>query len=381
MSEKNILHFGLLGSFSYEKQTLKAGRKALSFLQYLIVNHERNISAEELIEEFWPEHSNDPANALRRMLFKVRDLLKEMYPEQGELLLTLSGCYAWKQDVCLELDIKQFETACLEAAKKEGEERREALLLAVSFYKGDFLPANDSQWALGPRQYYRALYLDACKTLLPLLKKKEQWIEMLSICEQAYRIDFTEEEFMVSQMQALIAMGQPEQAMERYESFRNRLLEEFQTEPSSHVEQLYTLAAGLRKKDMGVSDIFGILREKSEGKAFFCSFEMFRGIVTLERRHLARSKGNSTLVIVRLGRGAVSVTDVRRLERVLLDSLREGDPVARLEAGAYILMLTGANVEHTQMVISRLDRTFHKTYRHSRADITYHIAELPFEDK
>lgn len=380
MSEKTNLYFELLGAFSYKGQALKAGRKALSFLQYLIVHHTRSISAEELIEEFWPEDSNAPTGALRRMLCKVRALLEEMCPEQDNLLQTLPGCYIWSPDVCLELDVEQFEKACLEAGKKTGEEKEEALLLAVSLYKGDFLAANDSKWVMAPRQYYRALYLDACRTLLPLLEKKENWIKLLGVCEQAYKIDFAVEEFTICQMQALIAMGQPEQAIEKYEIFRSRMLEELQAEPSGRMEQIYTLAAGLNKKDVGISDIFQLLREaENEDKAFFCTFDIFRSIVTLERRHLSRTKGSSTLVIVRLGRRAVPGTDVRRLERILLEGLRAGDPVARLEAGAYIFMLTGASEENAQLVMGRLDRTFHKTYRHSKADISYHMATLSAE--
>lgn len=351
----------------------------MSFLQYLIVHHERNISAEELIEEFWPERSNAPGSALRRMLFKTRDLLKEAYPAYGELLLTLPGCYAWNPEICLELDTKRFETACMEGAKKEGEEQMEALLLAVSLYKGDFLSANDSSWVLGPRQYYRALYLEACRTLLPLLEKREKWTEILGICEQALRIDFAVEDFMVCQMQALISLGLPEQAMGKYILFRNRMLEEFQTEPSNRAERLYTLAAGMRKRNAGIPGIFASLNDgEAEERAFFCTFEMFKSIVTLERRHLSRSKGDSTLVVVKLGQSDY-VTDMRRLERVLLAGLRADDSVARLEAGSYILMLKGANVEKAQLVISRLDRTFHKTYRHSSANITYHISALSME--
>ena len=381
VSEKKILHFELLGTFSCEGIALKAGRKVLAFLQYLIVHHERNISVGELIEEFWPEHSDAPANALRRILFRARALLKEVYPEEEDILLTLPGCYAWNQDVCVELDAKQFETAFLEAGKKKGEEQLKALLFAVSLYRGDFLQANDSGWAIGLRQYYRTLYLDACKVLLPLLEKKEQWIEILDICEQARRIDFALEDFVIYQMQALIALGQPDQALEKYELFRSRLFEEFQTEPSKHVEQVCMLARGLHKKEMVISDIFRLLKEEEpEEKAFFCTFEMFRCIVALERRHLSRSNGTSTLVVVRLGQGAVPATDGRRLERILLEGLRAGDPVARLEAGSYIFMLSDTDVEKAQLVTSRLDRNFYKTYRHSKANITYHIANIPFEE-
>ncbi|MDE6959782.1 MAG: hypothetical protein K2P27_02860 [Lachnospiraceae bacterium] len=381
VNERKSLHFELLGSFSCEGAVLKSGRKVLSFLQYLIVHHERNISAAELIEEFWPERSDTPANALRRMLLRARNLLRELYPYQEELLLTLPGCYAWNPEVSLELDIKQFEDACLEAGRKKGTEQVESLLRAVSLYKGDFLSANDSRWVAGPRQYYRTLYLDACKTLLPLLEQEERWIEMMLIGEQAYEIDFSVEDFTFCQMQALIALNQPEQAVEKYENFRNRMLEEFQIEPSDRVEKLCSLAAGVRNEDLGISEIFELLSEEDPGKrAFFCSFEMFQNIVSLERRHLLRSKGNAMLIIVRLGQGAVPAADVRRLERILLEGLRAGDPVARLETGSYIFLLTGADAENAQMVVSRLDRAFHKIYRRSQAHMTYHMEALSFED-
>ena len=378
MDEKIVLRFELLGSFSYEGRSLKSGRKALSFLQYLIVHHGRSISAEELIEEFWPERSSAPANALRRMLCKVRDLLKEMYPERNELLLTLPGCYIWNPECALELDTEQFEAACLKAGRRNGEkEQIDALLLAASLYKGDFLPANDSRWVLGLRQYYRALYLDVCKRLLPLLEKKEMWLEMLGVCEQACQVDYTVEEFTICQMQALIALEQPEQAVEKYEAYRKWMLEELQAEPSDRAEQVGALAAGLRKRDIGIPDIFRLLcEEEAEGRAFFCSFEMFRSIVSLEKRHLSRSGMRSSLVIASLGCGAVPGTDARRLERVLMEGLRAGDPVARLGAGAYILLLTGADMENARLVVSRLDCAFHRIYRHSRASVTYHIEEL-----
>jgi len=386
---KKVLYFELLGSFSYGDEesrscgsALKAGRKALSFLQYLIVNHDRNISSEELIERFWTERSQAPANALRNMLFKVRNLLKQMFPGCPDLLLTLPGCYVWNPDVRLELDTERLERACLEARKSSGEEQLRQLLLAVSFYRGDFLSANDSEWALTLRQYYRVFYVDVCRTILPLLHKKESWIEILEICEQGYKTDFAVEEFTVYAMQALIALGQPEQAIEKYEMFRESVYQEFGISPGSRVEQLYILAVGLRKKDMGIPDIFRLVCEEDpEQSAFFCTFEMFQNFVALEKRHLARSGQTSSLAIVSLGNGAVPDTDVRRLERVLLEQLRAGDPVARLEAGSYIFMLTGAGVEHARLVISRIDRTFHKTYRRSRASITYHISALPSEKK
>lgn len=222
MEERKVIYFGLLGAFTYGKSEGenqngamlgRVGRKALSFLQYLVVNHGRTVSAEELIEQFWTENNSaDPANALRNMLYKIRNLLKSMFPEQDNLLLTCPEGYVWNKDVSLELDTERYETLCVDAGDKSGEEYCGILRQAISLYKGEFLPGNGSEWVKAPRQYYRTLYLDACKALLPLLYQREQWLEIVAICNQAYGADFGIEDFTAYQMQALIALGQPEQA-------------------------------------------------------------------------------------------------------------------------------------------------------------------------
>lgn len=378
LSEKRIC-FGLLGSFSYSHdRTVKAGRKALSFLQYLVVNHMRSISSEELLEQFWAEDiSNSPKTALRRMMFTVRSLLDEMFPDIEQLLITLPGSYVWNPDIYLELDTEVFESACLDAGKVSGEEKCTRLLQAVALYKGEFLSGNDSEWVLILRQYYQTLYLDACKAVLPILYQKEQWMKLLDICSQAYRVDFATEEFTLYQMRALIALGQPEQAVRQYEIFRDRLIQEYEIMPTRQAEQLCALASGLRRKNLEEQDIFKLVGEDyEEGLAFFCTFEIFRQIVALERRHIKRSGQPSVLIVISLGKRSVPSTDARRLERVLLEKLRTGDPVARLAADSYILMLTGANIENARLVMGRIDCDFHRIYRHSKANLTYRIAPL-----
>ena len=94
--------------------------------------------------------------------------------------------------------------------------------------------------------------------------------------------------------------------------------------------------------------------ENTEQQAFFCSFGVFQNIVALEKRHLARSGQMSTLVIISLGGDTAPGADVRRLERILLEGLRTGDPVARLTAGSYIIMLTGADMENIDRELEKL---------------------------
>lgn len=383
MEETKTIHFELLGLFSCreardgEKKN-RVGRKAMSFLQYMIVNHTRNISSEELIRQFWAEQSNDPANALKNMVFKVRGMLKEMFPDQENLLVTLPGCYAWNPAVRLELDSEQFEQNCLALRKHSGELYLEKLLVSIALYKGDFLSGNDSDWAISLRRYYQTLYLDLCKMTLPLLQKQERWTEVISICEQAGMVDLSGDTFIVYQMQALISMGHPERAVQVYRSFRELLWQEFEIGPAEQVEQIYMLAESMCKNNGYGQDILKLVAEGGldGSRAFFCTFSVFQSIVALEKRHLSRTGEKSSLAIVSLGNKVTPTTDARRLERILLEGLRTGDPVARLDAGSYILMLTGATVENARMVMDRLDRTFHKIYSHSKACISFRVSPL-----
>ena len=385
--KRNVIYFGVLGTFSCgsteEERTRNAsllgklGKKAMSFLQYMVVNHGRNISTEELIEEFWGDNSANPSSSLRNMLFKVRGLLKAMFPELEGMLVTLPECYAWSPEIRLEIDAERMENLCLKAKQVRGEEQCSLLGQAVSCYNGDFLSGNDAHWAKTRRQYYETLYLDACKAVLPLYYKTEQWMEIVSVCSRGYEVDFTIEDFTAYQMQALIALGQAEQAVEKYKAFRTRMLQEYNIPPAERVERLHTLATGLGKNGVDEEEIFRLVCEGEENsQAFFCTFTTFQSIVALERRHLTRSGQTSSLVIISMGREAVPTTDGRRLERVLLENLRTGDPIARLEAGSYILMLTGSDEESARLVISRIDSAFHRTYRHSAAKLTYSVADL-----
>lgn len=388
MEEKTVLQFDLLGTFACREikggqvrvRSIpdKLGKKALSFLQYLIVNHGRNISSEELIEQFWPERdSSNPANSLKNMMFKTRQLLKEMFPSQENLILTLQGCFGWNPSVRIEVDSEEFEGLCLEVRKRSGKDYMEGLLSAAHLYKGDFLSGNDSEWALSLRRYYQTLYLDVCKMVLPLLQEGERWAEMIGICEQASGVSVGTDTFLVYEMQALIATGQPAQAVLAYENFREILWEEFEIEPGEQMEQLYLLAQGMCRNQVDERDILKLVAEQEpEERAFFCTFGVFQSIVALEKRHLERSGKNSVLLLVSLGRKVTPTTDARRLERILEDGLRTGDPIARLNAGSYVMMLTGASEENAQVVIERLDRAFHKAYSHSKACLSFRVFPL-----
>ena len=82
---------------------------------------------------------------------------------------------------------------------------------------------------------------------------------MVAICGQASGIGADTDAFLVYEMQALIAMGQPEQAVSAYEAFREMLWAEFEIEPTEQMEQLYLLAEGMCQNHVDEGDILRLV--------------------------------------------------------------------------------------------------------------------------
>ena len=86
------------------------------------------------------------------------------------------------------------------------------------------------------------------------------------------------------------------------------------------------------------------------------------------------------MLVIRAGReqeaNTPPATDVRRIERVLLKTLRAGDPVARLNAGSYIVLLSGASEDDSRRVMERIERAFRNAYPRSRAYLDYTLHPL-----
>ena len=149
--------------------------------------------------------------------------------------------------------------------------------------------------------------------------------------------------------------------------------------PSEKVELVHTVA--MEATNTNEQDIIRLLTEgETDQSAFLCSFSAFRSIVILEARHMARNKVPSTVLVIRAGReqevNTPPATDVRRIERVLLKTLRAGDPVARLNAGSYIVLLSGASEEDSKRVMERIEKVFRNAYPRSRAYLDYTLHPL-----
>lgn len=393
MDTKQVMEFKLFGGFSYrigsvdewssleQIPTKGVGKKQMAFLCYLLLNHGRHITSAELIERFWPETSKDPANTLKNTIHKTRALLHSMFPACGDILVTKNGGYAWNTTVTVSLDVDEFESLYRAAKASDGADRVRQGLEAFDLYQGNILSGDSLQWLEHLNTYYRTMFVDLCKTLALSLQEQDRWDEVARVCKQAYLLEPSVEEFTVCFMQALLSMGMPELATKHYEAYRLMLWQEYDLVPSEQVEHLYTLAVEFSGNTAQYEQelVRQITQVSEESTAFHCSLLVFRNVVALELRSMARTKHPSSIVLLRTHKpdnSKPSAADIRRLERVLLYSLRAGDPFTRLNMGSFALLLPGAAAEDAARVIQRVESNFRNAYPRAKAKLNYRVFPL-----
>ena len=223
-------------------------------------------------------------------------------------------------------------------------------------------------------------------TELPLHYADHKAYQML--CGYRKRLELAPEleEFTICQMQALINLGMPNQAIKHYEDYCVQLWKNYSLQPSNTVEQVHSLALHALYDSQDtiekiVSDL-GTLKEQDY--SFQCSLPVFRNIVQLELRQLVRSQQPSSLAVMKIVSAEdtpPTSTDIRRLERVLLDSLRTGDPFTRLNQGAFILLLPGASEENSHKVMARVKNNFYSAYPRSTVTLQHKIFPLSVDQE
>ena len=397
MQEKKILRFKLLGNFrfceagepawrSLESMDIKGvGKKQLTFLIYFLLNNQRPITSEELVEAFWPGDSKDPANALKNTLHKNRMLLKTLFPDAGELILTQNGGYCWSDHVTLELDTDGMEQVYRSLTPGSVPDPK-ALKKALSLYEGEILPGSNQLLLEHINVYYRNMYVDLCRALMVLLQESHEWEEAVEISRQAYDFAPEVEEITLCLMQALLYSGQPEQAVQHFEVYRAMLWREYSLIPSDRVEQVYNLAMEQCSDDEDYEkELLRQLVQMPEPlQAFSCSQLVFRHLVQLELRQMRRNGHKSSVVILQAMKDSQSgkpTTDTRRVERILLNALRAGDPFTKLNMGSFAVLLPTASEENAWKVMERVKKEFHATYPRSKAELQCRVYPLELEEE
>lgn len=397
MDDSAYLKVNMLGGFSVsygdagktltDKDT--RSRKVLMMLEYLITFREREIPQHELIDMLWPdEESDDPANALKTLLYRVRSAISEVgFVDGKDLILSRTGSYGWNNAYPIWIDAEEFDRLSRIDSALPPDELLNNLLQAIALYKGDFLPKTSMEpWVVPISTYYHSQYLKAVHYAVEKLNEQARFEDIIAICQDAIAVDPYDEPLHLATIRALIDTGMQQKALQHYNYVTDLFMKGFGINPSPELVALYKeIIKTTKTMETNLHVIREELREHEHSStAFYCEYEIFKDIYRLEARAAVRTGQVVHIVLVTVmdGRGKkLSQKQLNlsmdRLQEVIAGSLRIGDTFTRYSVSQYLCMLPTASLENCDLVMQRISRNFKKKYAHM--DILLQYSALPIE--
>lgn len=353
-------------------------------IAYLIVNRDRGVSPQELIDLLWPEvTSNNPASTLQNNVSRARAIFSEAnFTGSRDLIKYTDGLYYWAPDEETMIDAEIFE----EYARRIGDmipgddpAELDRALETCKLYKGDFLAAaSDVSWCANLAVYYRTLYKRLCKTTIVALIEAGRLEEAQALCLQVAKIEPAAEEFSILFMQACIMDDDPTAALDHYQSVSSYLAETYDIRPSAELETQREIALQeLYGRSMTEESIRSFLFEANEDDgAFACSNAVFREITLLRLREMERSGEESHIIAITIDNQVLKhdrrIINAKRVAQILSATLRSSDPFTKVGSNQFLVLLPGANAENAQMVFERIVARFEEVF--PRADVAFKVS-------
>lgn len=388
MPEKGILYIRMLGEFAlvYDEKKLandnNRSAKLWLLLEYLLTFRHRAISQKELIELLWPNgESENPFNALKTLLHRLRINLKELGFQEGrKMILQNHGTYIWNNQMNFAVDIDLFEqyyrqTMTLELSLVE---RCQAGLQGISLYQGDFLAKRQLEtWSIPIRMYYHNLYLKLVHQLIELLKEEQSYGVICDICYKAITIAPYDEDLYNALILALLHCHRQQEALAQYENMCRVFEEQFGTRPTTKLTTLYQqMIKRQQYQEEDDSNIKEKLPEWPRKKgAFLCEFEFFKDICRLQARTLSHIGQSAYLCLLTVGNLHHEKQNMDYFNMVMQElsesiclTLRAGDIYSRYSISQYIILLCGLTDIDVGHVLERILHQFKKV--HLKDDVT-----------
>lgn len=362
--------------------------KVIRILTYLIVNRNSILTHGQLIEVFWEDDSKNPENALKNLMYRIRNELKVLGNEK--YICTLPGAYRWNPEIEVETDYEHFEMLASGLHLTENSQEKEKLCREIiDCYKGNVTAKIiDETWMLSRVVWYQSVYLEAVKELCDILEADKKWYEIEIICSNALNVNSLDEDIHCYLIKSMHGQKKYDLAMFQYEKAKKlfyenmgigktgKLLEVFQKIMSEPVQCMTDIKSFLEEVQE---------KEKDSG-AFFCDYQIFRQICRVEMRRINRLGIKEFIILFTLYRSTDiwnksnidhgMIEGMRVLYRSIKESLRTEDVISKYSSTQIIVLLQIDTYEAVVKVAERVRKNFKNSIGNKRVELKYELAEL-----
>lgn len=371
------LKITMLGDFSmsYGENVIteqsKRSRKMWTLLQFMIANHNREISQNELIELLWGDKESDnPVGALKTSLHRLRACLDSLgLPEGVEIIINSMGTYSLNNRLDCYIDFDEFDMLYKKSTLAQSEKEKTNLYLAaIDIYNGDFLNRSRSEsWVVPINNYYHSLYLRIVHDTIEILYKHKYYTELLSVCRKAFDIERLDDRIHLYYVKALLDTGETAAAKQHYTYVVDLFYNKNGINPSPEFVALYEKTV---KDDNAYNADFGVLKGQLDSiddgiGAYYCEFAFFKHVYQLEIRDAVRSGRPTNLCLITAVSKSQEELETKQLNRIMTklsdcisSSLRSRDVYSRYSASQFVMLLTNTTRDQAGMVLDRILKRF-----------------------
>jgi len=377
------LYIHTFGDFdiSLEGQSLlkESGRsyKLFRLFEYFITFKGRKLLPETIIENLWQDkESNDPRNVLRTQIFRLRQILRNILPEDMEVTKYFNigfsnGYYIFEPGELIILDTVEFEKLIEQGdSRRTGniDEAAELYCKAVKLYKGAYLSENSYEaWLVPIRNHYSRLYLKTLFKLIEILIEKEEYIRIIELCEEAIIIEPYEEALHIYLMEAMLKIGQIRNAMSHYEYITALLSKEMGVKASPGLRDIYRKIQSYydEKSEAGIENIKTKLEESNLTGALLCDSDYFKFLFNIGKRKSLRDNSTDYMGLITINCENKNINSEEELKKivksmsgVLGKTLRKDDVYSYWNDTQILIMLHGAKKEYLNKIEMRIRANF-----------------------
>ena len=394
LNTEDKIKIKLFGSFSLscgqsEITGDNLSNQLCNLVGFLIVNRDKQVSQDAIIDALWPDEVSNPAAALKNLVYRFRKLSTELgFPYAKNFIVSSGGSYHINNELSIEVDIESFSDFCAQSEDQNDKlSRAEFLREAVDCYGGDFMSSiGYKTWIVSISQHYHALYFKTVYSLLDIYAQSENFSAMNTVAKKAADLDVFEENAHKYIIYSLYRLGNQQQAINHYSYVSELFYRELDVELSSGTRKLYTeISKASRTSNIDIKTLKAELNETPDdiNSAFYCELEVFKQIYRFEARSALRNGSSIFIGLFTLIGGDDDDLDktardraMEHLHLTIRESLRKGDVFARCSPAQYVLMLPMINYENGLMVLNRIDKRFRATFHSRKVAITTSLQPL-----
>jgi len=373
---------------------INKSRKGIALMQNLILNEGQPVPNYRLLAVLWPdEKSSNPENALKTLVSRVRSMLNQLSEGLGNCIVADRGAYHWESMPGMTVDIYEIEDIFNQlAVHKDDDEKCAALSRRLlEIYKGDLLVNSDqNEWVLARATAMHSRYMAAVFAYVDLLKRKEDYKEIINVCRSALDVDNFDDQLHIELMSALIKTNRNNEALVQYKHVMHLHYRYLGIQPSEDLQEFYKQIVNAGKTlEFNLEAIRDELRESGEQRgAFVCEYAVFKEIFNLQMRNLERLGSTMFLGVIMVSNLNGQPMDIIKQENImsglmelLKQNLRKGDTITHFSPNILALLLPTVNYTTGGAVMERIKRLFYNKYPNSNVAFSYRVGPLSSDMK